>query len=118
VTVDGLLLEAELELDDGGALLWLTDDSPYEEGLHVYLLDSGGELEDALEAGAHFTPGVLKILRSGEDWVEFRFFPGDSIHRLELMRRATFRLRLPAGWRYKRLLRKHRLRVQVAREVA
>ena len=50
--VDGVLLEAQFERDDGSVLLLLTEDSPYDELLHVYLLDGGGALVDALEAGS------------------------------------------------------------------
>jgi hypothetical protein len=35
-TVEGLLLEAQLELEDGSCLVWLTQDCPFEELLSGY----------------------------------------------------------------------------------
>ncbi len=113
--VDGSVLDAQLELADGRALVWLTDDSPYDEGLHVYLLGPEGVVEDALEAGADFAAGILKLRSTGDDWVEFEFFTNGTIYRLEVTRTPQLRLRLPAGWRYKKRLAVHRL---VVRELA
>ena len=107
--VRGALLEAQFGLGDGSALLWLTDDSPYDEGLHVYLLDQAGECVDALDAGWDFTPGVLSIDRFGDDWLEFRFFKNETTYRLEIRPQPRVRLRLPLGWRYQHWLRGHRL---------
>jgi hypothetical protein len=111
-TVDGSVLDAQLELGDGTALVWLTDDSPFDEGLHVYLVAPNGTVEDALEAGADFTAGILELRSMGDDWVEFRFFKNDTVYRLEVNRTPELRLRLPAGWRYKERLRAHRLSVR------
>lgn len=112
VPVDGLLLEAQLALHDGASLVWLTDDSPYEEGLHVYLLGPDDAIEDAVEAGAAWAAGILTIRATGERWVEFEFFRDGSVYRLEVEPTSAVRLRLPRGWRYKRLLAGHRLVVR------
>src|SRR5262249_47197936 len=92
--VDGTLLEAQFELGDGSRLIWLTDDSPYDEGLHVYLLGPGNVVEDALEAGADFAAGILKFRRIGSRSVEFQFFLNTSLYRLEVAQ-AALRIRLP-----------------------
>jgi hypothetical protein len=109
--LDGLTLEAQLALDDGSALLLLTENSPYEEGLHVYLLSPRGTVEDALEAGAAFSPGILELRGAGSDWVDLRFFRNDLVYHVEVGRRPQLRLRLPAGWKYKRRFALHRLMV-------
>lgn len=119
VEVEGAILEAQFELGDGSALIWLTDDSPYDEGLHVYLLGRDDSIEDALEAGAIFGmggPGILKIGKTGADWVEFEFFLNNSIYRLEVAQQAKVRLQLPTGWRYKKMLSKHWLMVHELRK--
>ncbi len=109
----GQRLEAQFELRDGRSLLWITDDSPYDEGLHVYLVDAGGHLEDAVEAEAPFAPGILRIERTGADWVEFQFFKNDQRYRLTVTD-PRWRFRLPAGWSYRPRLGVHRLRVETA----
>lgn len=114
--VEGTVLEAQFELEDRCVLIWFTDDSPYDEGLHVYLVGENDTVSDALEAGADFTPGILKIKKTGEDWVEFEFFSNDSIYRLEITKEAGLRLSLPAGWKYKRLFSLHRITVHEIRK--
>jgi hypothetical protein len=111
VEVDGTVLEAQFELDDGSTLVWLTDDSPYDEGLHVYLLDPEDALQDAVEAGADFAAGILKLLETGTSWVEFQFFLNAATYRLDVFAKARLRFRLPAGWKYKALLKAHRLAI-------
>ena len=114
--VEGTVLETQFELEDGCVLIWCTDDSPYDEGLHVYLVDENDSVLDALEAGADFTPGILKIAKTGEDWVEFEFFSNDSIYRLEITKEPGLRVLLPAGWKYKKFLGLHRLMVYEMRK--
>jgi hypothetical protein len=118
LAVTGVILEAQFELPDGSALIWLTQDCPYEEGLHVYLIRPDGGLEDALEAGAAYTPGILKIQATGETWVQLGFFGNGVVYRLEVEPRARARWLLPLGWRYKRRLAKHRLVVRPERREA
>ncbi|HLL52602.1 MAG TPA: hypothetical protein VK447_03590 [Myxococcaceae bacterium] len=112
---NGVVLEAQYELRDGRGLVWLTADCPYEEGLHVYLLGPGGEVEDVVEAGAMYAPGILKIRAAGADWVEVGFFLNGFVYRLEIGERARLRMPLPIGWRYGRWLARHRLSVTVSR---
>jgi hypothetical protein len=112
VPVDGAVIEAQHALPDGGALVWLTDDSPHEEGLHVYLLGTDDRVRDAVEAGAMWAPGLLEIRATGDGWADFAFFRNGSVYRLEVADRAAVRLRLPRGWRYKSLLSGHRLVVR------
>jgi hypothetical protein len=112
VPVDGIVLEAQFALPDGGALVWLTDDSPYEEGLHVYLLGPDDRVHDAVEAGAAWAAGILAIRATGDTWAEFEFFRTGSVYRLVVEPTSRMRLRLPQGWKYKTLLGGHRLVVR------
>src|SRR5258708_35796771 len=107
--VEGVVLEEPFLLADGGAVLWLTESSPYDEGLHIYLVDMQGSIVDAMAAGAAFTGGVLEIKSFGDEWCEFEFFRNHVIYRLNVDREPVFRLPLPTGWRYKQAFRKHRL---------
>jgi hypothetical protein len=114
--VDGIVLDAQFELDDGSKLIWLTDDSPYDEGLHIYLLGRDDIPEDSVEAGAVFAGGILKFREIGSRWVDFAFFLNSKVYRLEVQERPRFRLRLPTGWKYKNLLKAHRLVIFEAKE--
>ncbi len=115
VTVDGRRVEAQFALPDGGYLVMLSDDSPFDEGLHVYLLDADAQPVDALEAGADFTAGLLRIRDTGRDWLRFEFFTDGALQRLDILAQAEFRWRLPSGWRYKRWVGRHRLLVSTIR---
>lgn len=96
VAVPGTVLEAQLELDDGGFLLLLTEDRPYEETLHIVLLDRDGHELERLALERPYTPGLF----SGMEIVAptilgFRFFSG-LVHELEILAR-------PRGLRRRRL---------------
>jgi len=110
--VEGSVMETQFELDNRNVLIWITDDSPYDEGLHVYLIEENGSVLDALEAGADFSPGILKIINTGDNWVEFEFFTNDRKYRLEVTKTPGLRGLLPTGWKYKRLLSLHQLIVR------
>lgn len=111
-TVDGRILEAQFELEDGCALLFLSDDSPYDEGLHVYLLSARGEILDCAEASAPFTPGLFRLEGVGKDWVQFRFYPNEISYRLRLLSGSWFRKPAPRGWRYKPAVAKRRFMIE------
>jgi hypothetical protein len=109
VEVDGTCIEAQFKNKDGCVLIWLSDESPYDEGLHIYLVDENDNISDALEAGFDFNSGILKILNTGEDWIEFEFFQNDCLYRLGITMEVNLRLLLPKGWRYKKIFSLHRL---------
>lgn len=74
---DGVDLEAQFGCD-AGYLLFITDDTPYEERLHIKLLDRRLNLLDALDVGHINTSAVLKDVRPvSPDRVEFSFFGED-----------------------------------------
>jgi hypothetical protein len=113
-TVEGVLLEAQLELEDGSCLVWLTQDCPFEEQLSIYLVGREGQLVDSVSAWAPYTSGLLSIRAVGSDWVEFAFF-GDGPYRLQVEPHARFRGWLPLGWGYHRWLARHRITVNKLR---
>jgi hypothetical protein len=114
ISIDGLVVEAQFGLGNGCTLVCLTDDSPYEEGLHIYLLDSKGRVQDSVEAGAAWGSGILEIRQTSEIWIEFTFFQNGRVYLLQVDDVPTIRLSLPSGWRYKnfRHFRRHRLTVR------
>jgi len=83
VRVDGVSLEKQLRLAPG-YLLFLTEDSPFEEGLHIYLLDDDKSVVDALELSAPYASGILKdAVVEGDASVSFSYF-GDDRWRLDV----------------------------------
>jgi hypothetical protein len=77
VRVDGVSLEHQLQLP-AGHLLFLTEESPFEEGLHIYLLDHEKRIVDGLELGAPYASGILgDVTPEGDRAVSFSFFGGD-----------------------------------------
>lgn len=117
IDVDGILIEAQFVLNDGRFLVWLTEDCPFDETLYIYLIGPEGAIEDSIEAGAILglgPAGILNILKTGEEWVEFDFFSKDMVCRLEVSEESKLLRRLPEYWRYKRWMKKHQI---VVREV-
>jgi hypothetical protein len=77
VRVDGVTLEHQVQLP-AGHLLFLTEDSPFEEGLHIYLLGHDRKIVDGLELAAPYASGLLRDVRSEPDGaVSFCFFGDD-----------------------------------------
>lgn len=50
------------------------DDNPFEEVLHIYLLDLELNVLDELELSQPYTPGVYQLHRHHEQGISFRFF--------------------------------------------
>jgi hypothetical protein len=83
IRVDGVSLERQLRLAPG-YLLFLTEDSPFEEGLHIYLLDDDKSVLDAVELSAPYASGILTdLVTEGDASVSFSFF-GDDRWRLDV----------------------------------
>lgn len=100
LALPGSVLEAQLELDDGGYLLLTTAGRPYEETLTLVLLDPTGREIERLLLEQPYAPGVLSHVEiMGASVLRFRFFPG-SIHELRIHVR-------PRGW-----FRRRRLQLQ------
>lgn len=73
--VDGIVLEAAYHLPEPNRdLLFVTDDVPFEEGLHIYLLDHTVRLLDTRTLLLPYCPGLLESLDVvGPNVVEFSF---------------------------------------------
>lgn len=75
IEVDGCDLEAQFEIDLGSQkryLLLVTDDCPYEECLHIYLVGEDGIVLERLEQGNIYTPGIVQNVQVISDR-ELRF---------------------------------------------
>jgi len=111
--VPGRVLAAQFE-SEGLFLLLFTDDNPYEECLHVILLDEGGNLLDTVELANPYSPGMLDGLRvSSPDSVDFGFF-GNDHWRLTILKESKLHLlQSPASpVQYRPKFGRHRLDLQ------
>lgn len=98
--VAGVVLGAQFATV-AGSLLLTTEDIPFEEALHLYLLDESHRVRDHREISQRYSTGTLeKIEVVDEDRIAF-----DFIERWRL--RVTAR---PRGWR--RLLGKGHLHLE------
>lgn len=73
---DGTELEAAVEVA-GGNVLFLTYDSPFDEGLHVMYLDGTDALRDEARIGFLYPGGIglLKDVKAiGDQRIEFDFY--------------------------------------------
>lgn len=57
-----------------GYLLLLTENSPYDEGLHILLLGPDLRLLDAIDIGTTYSPGILTELTVEGDALAFAMF--------------------------------------------
>lgn len=75
LTIAGATLEGQFILNTGEYLLLVTNNSPYEERLHLYLLDRDLRLAEKAEIGAAYTAGILRDLHPSatSDSLEFVF---------------------------------------------
>ena len=89
--VSGAVLEAALEAD-GRYLLFMTDDSPFEEMLSIHLLDGRLDVVDSALLGAPYSTGSFSNLDiTGPRTVRFRFI-GDTTWSVEVLPRPALRL--------------------------
>ena len=107
--LDGENEVARHSLAEGRALVWRDEGSPYDNGLHVYVLAANGEVIDAVEASAPMTPGILEIRQARDGVVDFCFFRNDKTYRLTVgdTPKLGLSLGLPTGFRYKSALARH-----------
>lgn len=94
LTVDGVILEKQFRVAVGFLLL-LTENCPYEEGLHIYLLDPEYRLLDTLELSAPHAAGIPSDVQPQDAWtLTFTFF-GDERWRLTIRDQPSMGLNLP-----------------------
>jgi hypothetical protein len=109
--IEGVVLEAQFRSTQGFLLL-TSDDTPFEEVLHVRLLDAQFRVLDGVDLGQAYHPGLLRNLRvSGDAELCFSFFGDDCwLLRVEPQARVRWGLRPYASVRYTGpLLRGHNL---------
>ncbi len=109
MTLDGENELARHPLSGDRTLVWRDDGSPYDNTLHVYVLEANGAPIDALEAGAAFTTNILAFQSEGPDVFDFSFFANDRFYRLTVDQESSLRMpfSLPQGFHYKSALRRH-----------
>lgn len=77
LNVRGATLEAQFALDTGGYLLLITNNSPYEERMQVYLLGSDFRIAETADLGYAYTSGIVRDIQlTGRDSLEFTFSGG------------------------------------------
>ena len=88
--IDGRALEAQYRCDLG-FLLITTDDNPYEETLHIRLLDSEYRQVDAVDLRQMYHAGILSNIEiAGPGSIRFSFF-GEDCWRLDIAAHASLR---------------------------
>lgn len=74
--VDGAVLEVMLRWNDH-LLLFLTGDTPFEESLHIHLLNTNLDVIDSVWMGHMYSSGIFSDLDLAlHDAVRFQFFGG------------------------------------------
>lgn len=90
----GAVLEAAFRTAAGGWLLFLTDDVPHEEALHIHLLEAGGALLDSATLSWPYATGSFELLAlEAPHSVRFRFF-GDTDWTVQVLPAPALRLPL------------------------
>lgn len=90
--IPGAVLDAQASLAGGGCVLVTTDDVPYEETLHVVLLDADGRIHEERRI-TRPSPGVVRDVAAEGDTLSFRF-RGDRITEVRVAPRRLFGRRL------------------------
>jgi hypothetical protein len=85
--VTGCVLEAAVRCEPGW-LLFVTDDTPYEEMLAIHLLDEQGKLLDSARIGGPYTTGVFSNLRLDPPATARFNFIGDAGWSVRVLGRA------------------------------
>jgi len=76
--LEGAVLEACVQ-QSGQYLVFLTDDIPYEDSLHIHLLDCNLSIQDSVTLGTAYTTGSFRNLDLAEDGsITFEFFGGNA----------------------------------------
>jgi hypothetical protein len=89
--VNGVILETAVRWHDCYVVI-LTDDIPYEESLHIYLLDANFRRLDVVELFAAYATGSFSALQlMPPDRLSFDFF-GDARWDIELLPQPQWRL--------------------------
>lgn len=99
--VTGAILERQFT-DGGRHILFVTEDIPFEETLHIYLVNSNLEPIDHLSLSAIYSPGILKnISITAPNEISFSFFDAQETWRLTVTEKPIILL-----WGNTRLIRR------------
>lgn len=91
----GAVLEAQFEAVDG-YLVFTTEDTPYEEALHVHWVARDGRVLDAVELSAPYTPAIFaNAVLAAPRTVRFTFFDDGRLWSVEVARTPRRRWRGP-----------------------
>ncbi len=90
IKLSGCVLEALFNLNNQH-LLFTTDDCPFEEGLHIYLLDNSLKVLDFLELYAPYTPAILRNIKIIDpNKINFAFFHEEEKWELTVLETPKF----------------------------
>ncbi len=109
-TVDGDQLEAQFATLRSQHLIILSEGSPYESGLYIYLLDEAHEPIDAIELAAPYVSGLFVAVETPDNRETQFQFDGDTRYVLRVLDSPRWWLPLPrgarrhGGWKTRRTL--------------
>jgi hypothetical protein len=94
--LEGTVLEACIQ-HDNRYLLFLTDDTPFEDSLHIHLLDEDLNRIDTVTLGAPYTTGHFRNLKCEDSsGITFEFF-GDCVWEIVVLPKKRLRLPFVSG---------------------
>ncbi len=110
--VEGRVLETQFQCSQG-YLVITSDGNPYEEMLHLYLLNDKCEVLDGVSLGQIYHSGSIRdVTVCGDDCLEFSFFGTErwrlhilNIPEIRLLPRPLASVRYLKGWLHSHYLR-------------
>lgn len=88
----GAVLEAQYSIGDN-YILFVSEGTPYEEALHISLVDSKTQIVDSVEISAEYTSGMFRNVSVVQpNKVFFAFFEQDEKWCLEVLRNPKTKL--------------------------
>lgn len=84
-SIPGVVLEAQFMMKNHNFLILTSEDCPYEEALHIILMDELGSIIDKVEIGQEATPGIVKDIETLDDSrIKFKFI-GDGYFTVDVL---------------------------------
>lgn len=92
ITTMGAVLERQFIYEDN-FLLFITEDIPFEESLHILLLNSELIVLDSIELSAPYSSGILKnISIQSPNIIQFTFFDNETYWVITLLEKPQVQL--------------------------
>jgi hypothetical protein len=91
--VDGIDLNRQYQVE-AGFLLFITENCPFEEGLHIYLISPELKILDGFEFDAIYTPGVVRDIELKEEEAILFSFYFDDRWELRVLEKPTWGVNL------------------------